>query len=325
MRLRRSLVVLLVFAVGLAAGSFVSDTLAAFSATTQNSGNSFSASADWEGPSASAAVVRKAAGGVEGYIKAGGGYFVYASVTDSGNPATGVSSVTTNVSAITSGQTAAAMSSGSWTVGGVSYNYRTAQLTANAVLVDGSKSFSIGATDAGSNSKTTSGFTVTVDNVVPAGTDIQASNTSGGTAGRAEEGDTVVYTFTEQIEPDSILAGWNGSSTNVVLRFNNSAGNDTVQIWNAANTSQLPLGQINTQGDYVKASITYGASGTPSTMVQTGSSITITLRTVSDATQLKTNGLDTQLWTPASAATDLAGNNCDITLVNELGDLDADF
>lgn len=325
MRFRRSLVFLLVFSIGLAAGSFVSETLASFTATTQNSANAFATVSDWAGPSASAAVIRKAAGGVGGYIKQGGGYFVYASVADSGNPATGISSVTTNVSAITSGQTTAPMSSGSWTVGGVSYNYRTAQLTADSVLLDGSKSFTIGATDAGSNSKTTSGFSVAVDNVVPAGSDIQANNTSGGTPGRAEQGDTIVYTFTEQIEPESVLAGWAASPANVVLRINNSGVNDLVQVWNASNTSQLPLGEINTQGDYVGANVTFGASGTPSTMAQNGATITITLGTVSDASKIKTHSLDTQLWTPSSAATDRAGNPCSVSLVTKLGVDDSDF
>jgi hypothetical protein len=232
------------------------------------------------------------------------------------------------VSSITSGQTAAALSSGSWTVDGVSYDYQSAQLTANAVLVDESKSYTVTMTDAAGNSRTQNGFSVVVDNVVPAGSDIQTENVSGGTQGRPELGDKVAYTFTERIEPGSILGGWNGSSTNVVLEFlNNGAGvnnNDLVQIWNAANSSQLPLGQIETQGNYVSANVTFGASGTPSTMVQTGNVITITLGTAS-STSVLTNGADTQLWTPSSVATDLAGNNCDVSIVTELGVLDPDF
>jgi hypothetical protein len=319
----------LVWACGVAVGSLVAPTFAAFSGTTQNDGSSVAAHPDWVAPSATASVIRKSAGGLPGFIKQGGTYYVYASVSDSGNPASGVSTVTANVSSITSGQTATALSIGSWTVDNVSYNYRSAQLTANAVLVGGSKTYALTMTDAGGNSQTQSGFSVVVDNIVPAGTDIQTENVSGGTQGRPELGDTVMYTFTERIEPDSLLGGWNGGSTNVVLRFLNGGGggaaaNDLVQIWNAANTSQLPLGEIQTRGNYVSDDVTFGASGTPSTMVQIGSVVTITLGTAS-STSVLTNGTDTQLWTPSSVATDLAGNNCDVSVVTELGVADPDF
>jgi hypothetical protein len=321
----KRLTIPLVGACGVAIGSLVAPTFAAFSGTTENSGNTLNAAADWVAPSASASVIRKSAGGLPGFIKQGGTYYVYANLSDAGNPASGISTATANVSTITSGQTAVLLSSGSWTVDGVSHNYRSAPLTADAVLVDGSKSYTLTMADTVGNSETQSGLSVVVDNIVPAGSDIQTENVSGGTNGRAELGDKVIYTFTERIEPDSVLASWEGSSTNVVLRFNNNGGNDLVQIWNSSNSSQLPLGQINTQGDYISGSITFGATGTHSTMVQSGSTIAITLGTVSDASKLRTHGLDTQLWTPSSGATDLAGNNCDISLVTELGDLDPDF
>ena len=69
-------------------------------------------------------------GGVGGFIKKGGTYYVYANVTDTGNPASGVSTVNANVSAITSGSTAATLTAGTFTVDGVSYNRRSASLTA---------------------------------------------------------------------------------------------------------------------------------------------------------------------------------------------------
>jgi hypothetical protein len=320
----RRLAIPLVGACGVAIGSLVAPTFAAFSGTTENSGNTLSAAADWVAPSASASVVRKGAGGVPGFIKQGGTYYVYANVSDAGNPASGTSTVVANVSTITSGQTAVTLSSGSWTVDALSYNFRSAQLTADAVLVDGSKSFSLTMTDAASNSATQSGFTVTVDNIVPAGSDVQTENVSGGENGRPEAGDKVIYTFTERMEPESILAGWTGASTSVTVRIVDNSTNDLVQIWNDVNGTQLPLGQINTQGNYVLATATFGASGTRSTMLQSNAVITITLGTLNSGTT-RSNNLDTQLWTPSSAATDLAGNNCDVSVVTELGVLDPDF
>ncbi|HYH28224.1 MAG TPA: hypothetical protein VEA19_05565 [Actinomycetota bacterium] len=323
--IRRAASYLAVWAMGALIGSLAVPTFAAFSSSASSSGNRYVTATDWTPPSVTSAVIAKSAGGVPGYIKQGGTYHVYALVSDTGNPASGTSSVTANVSNVTSGSASVAMSSGSFTIGGVTYNYRSAQLTADAGLTHGAKTFSITATDGASNSATVSGYSVSVDNVVPAGTDIQTQNTSGGTNGHAELGDRIVYTYTEQMEPVSILAGWSGSSTNVVVRINNNTINDVVQIWNSSNSTQLALGQINTQGNYVKGDVTFGASGTPSTITQSGATITITLGTVSNTSDINTNSLDTLLWTPSAASTDRAGNPCDVQTVTELGVLDPDF
>ena len=93
---------------------------------------------DTVAPSVTAAAIAKTQGGTAGFIKQGGTYYVYANVTDGGS---GVATATANVSTVTTGQTAAALSSGSFTVGGVTYNYRSAQLTANATLTAGAKAF----------------------------------------------------------------------------------------------------------------------------------------------------------------------------------------
>ncbi|MBI1845016.1 MAG: hypothetical protein HYR89_10480, partial [Actinobacteria bacterium] len=101
----------------------------------------------------------------------------------------------------------------------------------------------------------------------------------------------LVLTFDEPIEPQTILAGWDGTSTNVVVRVaNGTAGggpnNDHVEIWNAANTTQLPLGRVRTGSNgYITAPATYGTFGlagsaTLSTMVLTSSTtLTITFGT----------------------------------------------
>ena len=77
-------------------------------------------------PSASASVIAKPQGGTAGYVTLESAtYYVYANVADSGNPASGIASVKANVSNVTSGQTAVALVAGSYTVDGVSYNYRS--------------------------------------------------------------------------------------------------------------------------------------------------------------------------------------------------------
>ena len=124
-------------------------------------------------------MINKTAGDRPGFVKQGGTYFVYANANDTaGTTGTHViSTVTANVTNITTGSTAVALTTagGPWTVGGVSYAYRSASLTASNPVVAGAKSFTVTATDASGN---TGGFTgsVTVDNTVPTASNIQTTN-----------------------------------------------------------------------------------------------------------------------------------------------------
>ena len=156
------------------------------------------------------------------------------------------------------------------------------------------------------------------------GTDVQTAN-GGATAGRPELGDTVTLTFAEEIDPQSVLAGSTGSATNVVVRIANNAGGDRITIRNAANTAQLPLGSVNLIGTaYVTANRDFGATGSASTMVQSGTTITITLGTPSGATGAQaTTG--TMTLTPTTTLTDAAGNTCQTTVANESGAADVEF
>jgi hypothetical protein len=275
-------------------------------------------------PQVTASVIAKSAGGRAGKIKQGGTYYVYANVTGSGNPPAGLAALTADVSAITTGQTSAALTNGSYSIGGQSYNYRSAQLSANASLSAGAKSYTVKLTDAG-GTQTTSTYSVTVDNTSPTGTDVQTANVSGGTAGKAELGDTLALTYSESIEPISILAGWDGATTNVVVRFVNGALSDTVQVYNAANSAVLPLGTVDLKAlDYVVANRTFGLTGTPSTMSMSGSTVTITLGTASGSTT--TALLPTAMvWTPAAGATDEAGNAASTSPATESGTSDKNF
>jgi hypothetical protein len=237
---------------------------------------------DIDAPTVSRAVIAKSTGGVGAYVRQGGRYFVYAQVADTGNPATGVSTVRSNLSTVTTGATSVALSPGSYSIEGASYNYRSAVQTASNPLTAGSKSFSIAATDAGGNSTTASGFSVTVHNTPPAGSDVQTTNVSGGTNGKAETGDSITFTFTEQVDPFILLSGWDGSATSVSVRLVQNGGGDRVQIYNASNSVVLPLGTLFlNRTDYVGGGTT---SFTGSTMVMNGSVITIALGTPNGTT-----------------------------------------
>lgn len=321
-RQRRLAIALLSALLGLAATAGV--VWALYSGNAASDGNELVAAADWVAPSASASVIGKSQGGVPGYIRQGGTYMVYANISDSGGPASGISSVTANASTITTGQSAAPLSSGAFAIGGVAYNHRSGTLTANGTLAAGSYSYSLASKDLAGNSRTQGGYTVVVDNTAPTAADVQTANKSGGTAGKPELGDSVTYTFSEPIDPHSILANWNGGATNVVVRITNVT-NDPLTVYNAANTTQLPLGSIGMgRNDYVSASATFGASGTASTMVQSGNSITITFGTASAGTGTAAS-TGTMTWTPSASAYDRAGNAETTTARAETGAADREF
>lgn len=275
-------------------------------------------------PSVSSTVISKTTPYLPGFIRQGGPYYVYANVADGGCAPSGIATVRANVSTVTTGSTAVALTAGSYSVGGTTYNYRSASLTANAALAAGAKTYSITSSDVATNSQTQSGYSVTVDNTRPAGSTVQAAN-GGTTAGRPEAGDSVMFTFSEAIDPETVLAGWTGASTSVVVRIANNAAGDLLTIRNAANTVQLPIGSVNLVGTaYVTVNRDFGATGTASTMVLSGATVTITLGTPSGATGTQaTTG--TMAWTPTATVTDLAGNTCMTTVANETGAADVEF
>jgi hypothetical protein len=324
-RLRFAIALGLVIVAGAAAGRLGERTFALFSGQTSNSTTGLSADTDWTPPSASAAVVAKTAGGDGGYIRQGGTYYAYANVTDGGNPPSGVASVSGDAGL---GPVALSSAGGPWTVEGVSYNYRSASQTLPMGTGPGAYPFTITSTDSDTpaNGQTQGGFSVTVDNTGASGTDVQTAN-GGSTVGRPQQGDTVTFTYSEPMERISILSGWTSGTANVVVRINNGT-TDILQVWNAANTAQLALtngtGLNLNRNDYVSTNRTFGATGTPSTMVRSGNSITVTLGTQSGAgTTAAANG--SMIWTPSAIATDRAGNPTSAAVVNESGGGDREF
>jgi hypothetical protein len=272
---------------------------------------------DGVAPTVSAVAIAKSTGGKAGSIRQGGGYYTYANVTDPGPPTSGIATVTANVSTVTTGATAVAMTAGSWTVDGVTYNYRTALQTATTPQAAGSKSFSITARDGNANQTVQNG-SVDVDNTVPTASDVQATNA--GTAGTATAGDTLTLSYSEPIDPNTISAGWTGASTTVTVRFTNNGGGDRITIANAANTAVLPLGTV-----FVNRTDFVTANGTAtSTMTMSGSSITIVFGTPSGGVSTMVAAAN-MTWTPSATATDWAGNACATTTRTETGALDLDF
>jgi hypothetical protein len=280
-------------------------------------------------PQIGTSVIAKSQGGHASLIKQGGTYFIYANATGTGNPPAGLSTLTANVSNVTTGQTTVAMTNGSYSVDNNTYNYRSAQLTANASLSAGPKSYSLTLTDT-AGSTTSSNFSVTVVNTIPTASDIQTHDNNT-IVGQAQITDTITYTFSEPIEPFSILAGWDGSSTPVVVRITHgllALGNDGVEIYNSANSAVLPYGQVDLgRNDYVNGvlggRLDFGASGTASTMVMSGNSVTVTLGTRTTVGALVSagtaSGTGTMTWNPVATPYDYAANPMSTASVNQSG------
>lgn len=319
-RLAATLALALALGCALAAGI----ALGSFHATAASGGNLVTAAPDFVAPRATATTIARSGGSLAGAIAGGGAYFVYAEVVDSGNPASGVGVVSADVSALTSGQTSVALDPGSYTAGGVSYNRRSTPLVASPFLAEGSSGYSLTMADAAGNVATEAGFVATVDDTPIAAADVQTENGSG-TSGRADEGDTITYAFSEPPDPESILSHWDGAPTDVVVQLENRSPEDTVTIYDEEDGNELPLGTLYLgRKDYTNATRTFGARGTPSTMTLSGDLVTITLgRQSGNARSGKSDG--TMEWHPASTPTDAAGNQMSTDPATESGPPDREF
>jgi len=184
-----------------------------------------------------------------------------------------------------------------------------------STLVDGNITATAWVTTNTSDSSPNTTATLVRDTVAPTASDIFGTN-GGGTAKKIDtNGDTLVYTFSEPMDPASIQAGWSGASTTVNPSI---VGGDTITV-------VAPLGSVSTGGaGYVSSGSTVTCSTT--TMVMSGSTITLTLNNCLPANKLKI-GTNTQTfaWTPSASATDQAGNPMSTTVRTEVGGPKANF
>lgn len=279
---------------------------ASFTSTSQNP-QTLSAVADFLGPVATASTVAKSQGGVAGYVKKSGTYYVYANVTDSGSPASGIASVKADVSALTTGQSAVALLAGSYAVDGDSYNYRSALLTASAGAGAGSKSYALTLADSAANSRVQS-FSVAFDNGPFSGSDFETSNASGGTSGKAEQGDTVSFVFNKAPDPGSIVPGWDGSGAkSVTVSIADSSSNDVLSVGGAT------IGSVALQGNYTTSGKTTTFTG--SSVAVGNSTVTIVLGTDSAGNAKSETSKSKPVWTPSASNYDVAGNACSTATV----------
>ena len=178
-----------------------------------------------------------------------------------------------------------------------------------STLVDGNVTATTWLTTNTADSSPNTTAALVRDVVSPTATDIFGTN--GVTARKIDStgGDTLVYTFSEPMDPASIQSGWSGASTTVNPSI---AAGDTITVVPA-------LGSVSTgSAGYVITGNTVTCSTT--TMVMSASTITLGLNNCVLATKLKTaTPTETFAWTPSASATDQAGNPMTTTVRSEVG------
>lgn len=247
-------------------------------------------------------------------------------LTASASSTAGVASVAIQyaVSGTTSWTTACTLTGAPYSCGWNTTTVADGLYDLRAVLVDGRGKQTVSAVVGGRR----------VDNAPVRGLDVQTTN-GGLTAGRLEAGDTLSFTYSKQMAPASLSAGWGGEPVAVTLRMRDGnllgLGNagDTVDVLRS--NVAVNLGSVSLKGDYVKNSktSTFNATMTATTTTAGGASVTvvsITVGSVISGGALQTATVSsTTVWTPSASATDLAGNRCSTSPVSETGALDREF
>lgn len=196
---------------------------AAIAASTSNGPSTFTAAADLRAPTSDRRVVAPAVGGSPGTIRQGGDYYVYANVSDLGSPASGVSAASADLSSFDTGQTAVGLSAGSWSVGGQTYNRRSALLTADSPLTTGtSYGWGLTLTDAAGNARSETGYSVAVESysqVITATSGLQSYWRLGEASGTTASATTGSVTGTYQNGPTLGQPGALAGDANTAVGF----------------------------------------------------------------------------------------------------------
>lgn len=182
---------------------------------------------------------------------------------------------------------------------------------------------------------------VNIDNSAFRGIDVQTTNAQ--TAGRLDNGDTVVLTYNRLLNLSTVHTGWSTGPQAVTLRLRDGAAiglggtDDTIDVLvngsNLSNPTLVALGSVNAKTDLVKprATVTFTGTMTHSTTTVNGqqaSVITLTVGTQATGRtqELRTSTVGaTMTWSPSSAARDTTGAAASVAPVSELGALDRDL
>jgi chitinase len=195
----------------------------------------------------------------------------------------------------------------------------------SAGRADGAYDLRATAQDALGNAGSSALGSAYVNNTGPTGTDVQGTN--GNVNDKLDAGDTVVFTYSAAVTPGSILSGWSGAAPAAMrVRVNNNGISDSMEFYDAANTTPLGLLASGTtlaiNIDHVTAATLFNA-----TISRSGSTFTVTLGSlISGAVTAAPKGKTPMVWQTSSQATSLAtGIPVFPSTVTETGTSDNDF
>jgi hypothetical protein len=176
-------------------------------------------------------------------------------------------------------------------------------------LAEGGHELRVVTEDVAANTATSAPVPVVVNNLTPAGIDIQGAN--GGVLGRLDAGDTVTHVFSEPMLPSSIIGGWDGSPVGVTVDVRNGTS-DRLEIV-GANLGRVKLGSR----DVVSGAVLF--AGTLAQTAPGAFTLTLGACTSSCGRVLSGVGPTGYVWTPSSLATDLAGSQASTASVSQAG------
>lgn len=295
--------ILVLLAAGLATVTAVQASSAAFTASAQNANASFATAADWVAPAVTVGAPANGARTTDDTpaLSGAAGNATGDATTVSVKIYSGSSASGSAVQTLTPTRSAAAWSATATT------------------LADGTYTIQATQADSAGNTGTSAANTFVVDTTRPAAAAVAATNKAGGTAGKMESGDLLTFTYSEAIDPASVLTGWSGASMAVNVRVTDSALNDSVTVLTTANVASISLGSVATGGDYVSGTTTFA-----STMARSadGKSVVVTFGAPSS---VKTSAVSAKnmTWTFGIGVKDLAGNTI-VTLPATRAETDAD-
>lgn len=144
-----------------------------------------------------------------------------------------------------------------------------------------------------------------------------------GTPGRIDQGDRLVLTYSEPLALDSVVPGWStGRSPQFAVRVRTpsllaGSGNDTLDFVGSDGTTTARLGSIDlgdngyarpsSGGILVSGTLRATATAVATTNADGTFTITITLGALSGTAATTLNVVNTMVWSPSSAVTDLTG------------------
>ncbi|ALV47967.1 signal peptidase I (plasmid) [Arthrobacter alpinus] len=176
-----------------------------------------------------------------------------------------------------------------------------------------------------------------VDNSPLRAADVQAANGTGA-LGKFDAGDTLTFTYSQQVNLASVSPGWAGAALPVTVRLRDGnvsglgTGNngDTVDVQRPG--SSVNLGSVNTKGNFAKnkKTVSFNATMTATTVTVGGlprTVVTVILAApASGAGSLRTSTTSpAMVWTPTSSVTSTSAVPCSLAPITESGTLDRDF